>query len=106
MASAMDLALVFLTGNDKADLRCASREFAYDPRSLAVRLLEMTRRANMEQEDVEYWRDCAHRMERDLADMRARHEELRNRQGLVVGVDEMPDGQIRLVQHVFIQRGQ
>ena len=49
MATAMDLALVFLSGLDKKALRCVSRETAVDGRSLEVRLLAMTRRANAEQ---------------------------------------------------------
>jgi len=49
MASATDLSLVFLSGLDKKALRCVSRETAVDGRSLEVRLLAMTRRANAEQ---------------------------------------------------------
>jgi hypothetical protein len=64
MASAMDFAKAFLRDDDKGALSGASLEFG-DPRSLQVRLLAMTRRANSEQErrqfleleiEDEYWR--------------------------------------------------
>jgi hypothetical protein len=64
MASAMDIAKAFLRVDEKEALRGASLEFG-DPRSLQVRLLAMTRRANSEQDrrhylelriEDDYWR--------------------------------------------------
>ena len=79
----MDWAKAFLSGLDKKALRCVSHETAVDGRSLEVRLLAMTRRANAEQfahmalQDEYYIEEHGQRaLQMELQRMSARNEDL------------------------------
>jgi len=74
MASAMDLALVFLDGCDKKELRCASREFAHDGRSPAERLLAMTRRANDVRSQLDWMTNRRDYIQASLEYVRDQHD--------------------------------
>jgi hypothetical protein len=98
MASPYHFVLVYLAKDDIKELRVARCDIIDGPLSLSERLWLMTLRANESQADGWFDKDYVVLLRRKLDAMTERYTELKHRQGLALGVDEIADGELRLIQ--------
>ncbi len=105
MIAAMDFAKVFLTVADKRALRCASHATTNETRSLAERLIVMTRRANELADDVALGTIDCDDLRSMVRDLRERAE---RRNGTVAAQNGQIAGLIRRARdlRILIDRGE